>query len=361
MKILHVGKFWPPTFGGIESIHFGLHHFLNANKIQCLSLVFDNGAVQEDFVIKSKYFKIFGNIPFSVSYIVFLFRNIRCFDILHFHFPNPIVIFIFLFYRKKLPIIVVHWHSDLVKGRVLNAFYNYIVRKYVLIKSDTIIVTSSVYGHSSKCLKRHLGRVVVIPNFLNLSMGSYDHTVKNILDSRNIKLISVGRNTFYKGFNLIVGLMDYLPLKFSLTIIGKDSTKIFVPEHLKSRVFLIEGYSRSDLEQAYKGSDIFVLGSHTRAEAFGVVLLEAMSFSLPTVSFHIEGSGVLEVVENSATGFLVDNGNIVQLAKRIMSLVEDEELYSTMSHKAFNRSKKYSIDSIGPSFIEEYNYLFDNR
>ena len=55
-----------------------------------------------------------------------------------------------------------------------------------------------------------------------------------------------------------------------------------------------------------KKSFLFTLPSLTRQEAFGMVLIEALSVGLPIINFDIEDSGVNFVNKNNVTGFNIE-------------------------------------------------------
>ena len=80
------------------------------------------------------------------------------------------------------------------------------------------------------------------------------------------------------------------------------------------------------LLSAYPACDVFVLPSEY--EAFGLVLLEAMSCEKPCVATNV--GGVPEVVEDGKTGLLVEYGNPVALASAIIKLLGDEEKRRSM-------------------------------
>lgn len=80
------------------------------------------------------------------------------------------------------------------------------------------------------------------------------------------------------------------------------------------------------LQQAYAQAEIFCLPSLDRAEAFGMVLLEAMRAGLPCVASAITGSGVGEVVAAGQSGLLVPPGDAAALAATLGTLGNDASL-----------------------------------
>ena len=95
----------------------------------------------------------------------------------------------------------------------------------------------------------------------------------------------------------------------------------------------------SNIDDEYCNASIFVLAS--RFEAFPMVLLEAMSFGVPCISFDCL-SGPSDIITNDEDGILVDKENPVKLAEAINKLIEDEEMRNKMSEAAFRNVLRFS-------------------
>ncbi len=76
-------------------------------------------------------------------------------------------------------------------------------------------------------------------------------------------------------------------------------------------------------------SDISILTSHY--EPFGNVVLEAMRYALPVVSF--DKGGPAEMIRHGETGFLAKEADATEFAKSVLDLVEDERLRVTLGEK----------------------------
>ena len=83
---------------------------------------------------------------------------------------------------------------------------------------------------------------------------------------------------------------------------------------------------------AFKQADIFVLPTYYSKECFPLVLLEAMSYSLPAISTY-EG-GICDIVEEGITGFLVPKMNVELLASKLKLLIEQTEFRQNMGDQA---------------------------
>ena len=102
-------------------------------------------------------------------------------------------------------------------------------------------------------------------------------------------------------------------------------------------------HGRTDnVETAYVNSSIFVLSS--RFEGFGMVLTEAMACGLPVVSFDCPW-GPRSIINDSADGLLVENGNVEALADGLIRLIGDGDLRRRMgSAIGIKNVQRFSIE-----------------
>lgn len=93
--------------------------------------------------------------------------------------------------------------------------------------------------------------------------------------------------------------------------------------------------SNQELDDIYSNADMFVFPS--MLEGYGMVLLEAMSYSLPIVAF--DNSAMPYTVKTGETGILIENKNIEKFAEAIQKFAEDKEYYDAI---VANTKKIYS-------------------
>lgn len=171
-------------------------------------------------------------------------------------------------------------------------------------------------------------------------------------------VISVGRLDFQKGYDYLINAWQLVASKHSewhLNIFGEGNLRGELQSQidrlgLSNSITLCGRTSR--IEEEYVKHSIFVLSS--RAEGFGLVLVEAASCGLPLVSFDCP-SGPSELVLNGKNGFLVDKvGDVSEMARCICNLIEDEELRKKMGVEAQEFSKLFHIENTVP----QWNALF---
>jgi glycosyltransferase involved in cell wall biosynthesis len=101
-------------------------------------------------------------------------------------------------------------------------------------------------------------------------------------------------------------------------------------------VFVMTGY-RKDVPNLLAAMDCFVFPS--RAEAFGLVVIEAMAAGLPVVA--CKSDGILDIIEDERQGLLVPPQNSLALAKAVAFLVENEEKRHYYAIQAREHVEKY--------------------
>ena len=185
--------------------------------------------------------------------------------------------------------------------------------------------------------------VSIIPNFIENKSGK-----KTTGNAKTI--LSVGWLIHRKGIDFIMHAAKIVFTKhpdWKWKIIGEGEMKnqlleFIKKENLEDKLILQQPVS-SNIDDEYCNASIFVLAS--RFEAFPMVLLEAMSFGVPCISFDCL-SGPSDIITNDEDGILVDKENPVKLAEAINKLIEDESLRIEMGGKSFENVKRFSPERI---------------
>jgi len=99
-------------------------------------------------------------------------------------------------------------------------------------------------------------------------------------------------------------------------------------------------------------ADVFLLPSET--ESFGLAALEAMAVGVPVISSNT--GGIPEVNVHGETGFLSDVGDVEDMAKNTLLILEKENL-NRFKVNAKKRSEDFSLDKILPMYEDIYTTL----
>lgn len=346
MKILHIGKFYPPFSGGIETFMADLLPELNKLGVQQLALVHDHQKplnlfpeIKPDFQFPFIYrAPCYGRLlyaPISPHFPFLFYHLLKNFkpDLLHFHVPNTSVFWFFLLSIKyKIPY-VVHWHADVVSSTIEKslalAYKVYQPFEQRLLKnSQAIIATSPTYLKASPALKNWEEKCRVIPLGLNPQRlpipTQYSLNWANQLwGETDFRILHIGRLTYYKGQSyLLQALLDLKNTK--LLLVGEGELKENLLKQKPENAILLGRCSDEQVAALLSTCEAFCLPSIERTEAFGMVLLEAMNYAKPLIVNEMLDSGVSWVAGNASLKCKI--GNINDLKKAIIKLRDNPEL-----------------------------------
>jgi len=125
---------------------------------------------------------------------------------------------------------------------------------------------------------------------------------------------------------------------------------------IAERVFFLG--ERRDVSFLLAGLDLFVLPS--REEGMGIVLIEAMASGVPVLATAT--GGIVEVVEDTVSGFLVPPGDANALAESIISVLNAPRMADEMSKNARQRvAAMFSIDTMVRRTQEIYEGLLTEK
>lgn len=110
-------------------------------------------------------------------------------------------------------------------------------------------------------------------------------------------------------------------------------------------------------EQILSIADLFLLTSET--ESFGLAALEAMASKVPVISTN--SGGIPEVNVNGYSGFLSNVGDIEDMAKNAIYLLENESRLSQFKANAFEQAKKFDIAKILPMYESLYMEILEKN
>ena len=180
-------------------------------------------------------------------------------------------------------------------------------------------------------------------------------TVKAPLNQK--KIVAVGKLDPQKGFDLLIEACRFIKNwdGWILEIYGQGPDE----EQLRSKIsfyelekhIFLKGVTRK-VEEVYHSASFYVLSS--RFEGFPMVLLEAISFGLPIVSFDC-ATGPNEVIVNDDCGLLVEEGNTKKLGEAMQRMICSREEREEKSERAFQKSKFFSKDEIMKQWLELFN------
>jgi glycosyltransferase involved in cell wall biosynthesis len=154
-------------------------------------------------------------------------------------------------------------------------------------------------------------------------------------------LLFVGRLRHYKGLNVLIDAMrsiDAHLLVIGAGMMEEEWRGQSAALGLDERITFMGDLSDAEKLPVLYASDLFVLPSTNHAEAFGIVLIEAMACGLPLVSTEL-GTGTSFVNQHEQTGLVVPPNDAEALAAAINRMVGDDALCRRMSEAALARAQ----------------------
>ena len=364
ISVLHVGKFYPPHPGGMETHLETLCRELGKT-IDVRALVANDARRDEHSVIDGVNVSRLA-VDFHIAgapVCIGMARKLRRLDadIIHVHVPNPAGVLAVMAsgYKGKL---IVTWHSDVVRQRRLARMFAPIERRF-LGKCSAIIASSPNYVESSPDLARFRDRCHVVPFGIDVDQfRRVDlEAVKAIRDRYpGPLLLSVGRLVYYKGFEYLIRAMR--DVKATLLIVGEGPLRQTLEQEARAagvsdRVIFLGAVS--SITAYYHACDAFVLPSVSRSEAFGIVQLEAMACGKPVVNTQLR-SGVPFVSVDGATGSTVVPRDPLEMAKALNRLLDDPELRQRYGNAAVQRVlAEFTVDAMAKRTIEVYEQVIN--
>jgi glycosyltransferase involved in cell wall biosynthesis len=287
-------------------------------------------------------------------------------DVLHLHLPNSSVFWaLSLECAKELPW-VVHWHSDVVvtKLRLSLALAYFAYRpleQAVLERSNRIVVTSAPYLEASEPLDDWREKCVVVPLGLKpVDCSNAESEAK--WSAGAFRILSIGRLAYYKGFETLIAAVAQVP-GAELFIVGDGELREALERRVRSatapgetpRIRLLGAVSEDEKSALLASCDLFCLASRERTEAFGVVLLEAMSHGRACLVSALDGSGMPWLIEVTGAGRTCDADNVSSWIAGIDWMMQhaiERQSMARQGHVGF--TQRLTIDSCATSLCDVY-------
>ncbi len=329
-SILHLYKAYPPIYGGIEGHIQALAEAQAAAGHSVTVLVTRPGRLSTreslrgvEITRAAAPVELFST-PLSFAYFR-LHASLKP-DIAHVHSfypPGELAA-----WRGKVPyVLTLHAEVTRPAQQALMWLYRPIWSR-VIQTARQVIVTSPGMAASRWLSGR---RPVVIP--LGVDPARFVPSELRRTGDRPPTLLFVGRLRHYKGIDVLLRALSRVP-GCRLIIAGDGPEAPLLAGltqqlGLRPRVEFLGDLSPEELPHVYQRADLAVLPAVSRAEAFGVVLLEAMASGLPCITTEL-GTGTTFVVRDGETGLVVPPRDEAALAQAIARLCADPELRQRM-------------------------------
>jgi glycosyltransferase involved in cell wall biosynthesis len=362
MRILELGKFYPPHRGGMESSLELLCRGLvrRGHEVRVLVAADDRHAsAQSCDGVHIRRLSNWGEVR-SVPMLPSLFGALRSElrdhppDVLHLHLPHPLGMWATRWLARSERLMITY-HSDIVRQRWLAKSLAH-DRQKVLARASRIHVSSEALLQESVDLSRHRSRCEAIPFGVEIEKYREHDPLRHQRWTDRLGqhyALCVGRLVYYKGVDVLLEALRETTIP--LVVVGDGPLRtewetLARVLGLEGQVHFVGEISAESLRALYQGARLFVLPSQERSETFGLVQLEAMAAGCPIVVCRASG-GVASVHEEGRTAVMVPPHDVDALREAVVDLWEDEARRRDLSHAALDRVRAFfdagrSVDRI---------------
>ena len=341
LHILHVYKDYFPILGGIEN------HLKSLAEAQVaagheVTVVVSNPAKLPAIenmngvrLIRASRLATVASTPLSLSLPLLLAKQTP--DITHLHFPYPLGEVSQLLVGRKRPFLI-SYHSDIVKQQAILRFYNPLLRR-VLNRAAHLIIGSDRYIQTSPYLQPHAQKCSVIPYAVDTERFQ-PNLAPLFPPVTQLTFIFVGRHRHYKGVNVLIRAMSALRARLLVAGDGPlrhEWEQLAADLGVNKKVQFVGNINDEHLPNFYASGDLFVLPAVNRAEAFGLVLQEAMASGLPCVTSEL-GTGTSFLVRDGESGFVVPPNDVEALTAVLQTLISNSTLRQQMGQAGRRRA-----------------------
>jgi glycosyltransferase involved in cell wall biosynthesis len=374
LRVLHLGKFYPPHPGGIERFCADLAAAQLRQGLRPSVLAHGHPAdVPRDHPVPVSLVRSHGRllfVPVSPGWPLAMRDALAAWQpqLLHVHLPNPSAFWLLGMPQARALPWVLHWHADIPDDtrhaglRLAYPLYRQFERR-MLARAARVIATSQRYADASRALLPVRDKLRVLP--LGLDDAPTPAAAPG-WPQPGLRLLAVGRLSYYKGFATLIRALAAVP-EASLLLIGSGEQQGAIEQQIRDsgvgdRVRLLGQVDDAALEAAYRACDVLCLPSVDRSEAFGLVLLEAMRAGKPVLASDIPGSGAGEVVADGQSGRLVPLHDADAWSDALRWMAHHPDLRAAMGQAGLHRwRQRFRIDAVAERLTTIYREVMDDH
>lgn len=285
-------------------------------------------------------------------------------DLVHVHVSSGASIFrksAFVYFTPRNVPLVLHVHS----GSFLDRYKHCgpVLRKLVLYMleraSRVVVVSPTWYTLFCEVFPDIREKLVVIPNPVDMPCIT-TASIKLSLGSRKRQVLYMGGFVSHKGlFDLLkaipIVLKRHPDVRFVLA--GSGETSVAEEEirirGLDKSVDVVGWVQGNDKERLLLESSILVAPSHH--EAFGITVVEGMSYGLSIVATAV--GGIRDIVKHGRNGLLCKPKDPVDIANAISALLDDDRFRTRTALLNIRCARKYAVEAVSQKVDELYESL----
>lgn len=232
--------------------------------------------------------------------------------------------------------VIYHIHETSMKPKILKQFLFGVVKWSA---TEVVYVSNFLAAQEPLNIRKNVIYNVLEESFVQQSRLHLDKEkeAKIVLMICSLKA--------YKGVNEFVKLAlinSEFTFKLVVNASQNEMEEYFKNEKLPSNMILYP--TQKNTHSFYQEASVVLNLSDTKlwVETFGLTILEAMAYGLPTIVPPV--GGVVELVEEGENGFLIDSKNLDLISQKLNLMFHNKSIYNQMSKDALEKSKFFGED-----------------
>lgn len=368
---MKIGIVCYPTFGGsgVVATELGTHlamtghevHFITYERPARLDVFMSNVFFHEVLPFKYSLFKYTPYETTLAGKMVDVAINEKL-DLLHVHYAIPHASVAFLakcILKSKgitLPIITTLHGTDITlvgKDPALKP-----VVEFSINNSDGVTAVSNFLKEATYQNFAIDKEIEVIYNFIDFDRfkkRDKDHFKKAIAPNDEKLLVHISNFRTVKraedAIYIFQRVLEQIPSKLLMIGDGPERARL---EQVCRDIGLCDEIrflgKQGAIEELLSISDLFLLPSSN--ESFGLAALEAMALEVPVVSS--DAGGIPEVNEHGITGFLSKIGDVDDMARNAIRILQNPTTHQTFRNNALEKAKTFDVQAILPQYVDLY-------
>ncbi len=375
LRVCHLGKYYPPAPGGIETnvrILARAQAALGLDvTVYCVNHAGRKTVVERDGRVEVVRFGRAARLDKLdiCPGLSAALRKVEA-DVLHMHVPNPTMILALLAARPPQPVVVTY-QSDIIRQQIRGALFRPFERR-AYRRVGSVLQTSPLYAAGSRFLRRYRDRLGVLANGIELGpyldpSAAHRASAARIREAHGGRIwLCAGRLVYYKGLHNAIRALQHV--EGTLIIVGGGPLRKSLEKEARRRdvagrvVFTGNLPHYLDIVPYYLAADAFWFPSNARSEGFGIVQVEAMACGLPVINAAIPHSGVAWVSPHEETGLTVPVDDPIALANAANRLMGEPALRARLAATARERAtREFGHEVMAARSVEVYRTLLEPR
>lgn len=233
--------------------------------------------------------------------------------------------------------VIYHIHETSMKPALLKRFLFGVVK---FTADDVVYVSKFLSEQEPLKIKKHIIHNALEREFTQAALLTEKRITKNKV------VLMICSLKAYKGVGQFVLLAKLNPQYTFKLIVNASVAEIetfFISDALPINLIILP--TQVNTHPFYREASVVLNLSDTNlwVETFGLTVLEAMAYGLPTIVPPV--GGVTELVDENKNGYLVDSKNLNAVSEALNKILGDEELYKQFSGYARQKSELFSLST----------------